>query len=181
MGNVALLNGSSEWTEERWLDTPRTMHQGISPSSPTSMPPKNTTTTTTTTLPGPYQGGSYLPWGEVALLSLHSIMHSTSSLSTTGASWPRSTATAPWTSSVRCCAARLTSSNRRSKQLKWSSASAKGGSKPPERTAKTTTYDWVKPGPIRSKTGAEQTWYARTNKLDMDEGIHSDEEGGVTS
>src|SRR5713226_4306932 len=70
--NIAPPNGSSRWMGERWPDTPRMTHQETSPSSPTSMPPKNTTMTTTMTLPGPYQRGLYPPWGGVVLPLPHS-------------------------------------------------------------------------------------------------------------
>lgn len=41
MGNDVLPNGSSRWTEERWPGTPRTTHQGTSPSLLTFMPQKS--------------------------------------------------------------------------------------------------------------------------------------------
>src|SRR5258708_21559948 len=154
--------------------------QGTSPSLLTYMPPKNTTTMMTTILPGLYQGGSYPPWGGVAPPSLHSAAHLTNSPSTIGASWPRLTTTRPWTSSAKRCAARSTSLNRRSKWLEWSEVSAKGDLKPPEPTAKSAICGWVKPGCVKSKTELGQTWCTRINKLDMDVGIHSDKERGVT-
>src|SRR5258708_38818335 len=180
MGNVTPPNGSSEWTEEKWLDTPRMTRWETSPSFPTSMPQKNITTTTTMTLPGPYQHGSYLPWGGVAPPSPRSIAHSTNSLSTTGVSWPKSTATAPWTSSASRCVARSISLSRRSKWLEWNKASAKGGSRQPEQTIKSTTCDWGKWEPGWSRTALEWTWYARIIKPAMYMGIHSNEGCGVT-
>src|SRR5258708_18128565 len=167
--------------EERWLDTPRTTHQGTSPSSPTSMPPRNTTTMTMTTLSGPYQHGLYLPWGGVVPPSPCSIARSTNSRSTTGVSWPRSTITAQWTNSVNRCAAKSISSNRSSKWLEWSEASAKGGLRWPKQINRSTTYDWGKREPGQSKTTLGQTWSTRIAKPVMDMGIHSDKEHGVTS
>src|SRR5713226_2815289 len=67
MGNDTPPNGSSEWMGGRWPDTLRMMHQEISPSSLTSLPPKNTTTTTTTTLWEPCQGGSCPSWWVVEI------------------------------------------------------------------------------------------------------------------
>src|SRR5258707_14428111 len=166
--------------EERWPDTPRMTHQGISPSLPTSTPPKNTITTTTMTQLGPYQGGSCLPWKGVAPPSPPFGELSTSSLSTTGASWPRSTATAAWTSSAKLCAARSISLNKRSRWLKWSAASARGGLKLPGPTAKSNTYGWAKPDHAKSKTELGWTWYTKIGRLGMDMGVHSDEEHGVT-
>src|SRR5260370_39272431 len=48
-GYVAPPSGSSGWMEEKWPGTPRMTRQGISPSLPTSTPPKNTTMMTMTT------------------------------------------------------------------------------------------------------------------------------------
>src|SRR5713226_7937989 len=122
-------NGSNAWTEERWLDTPRTTRRGTSPSSPIYTPRKNTIMTMRTTPPGPYLHGLYPLSEGAALPTLHSAENLTSSLYTIGVSWRRSTGTGPWMSSASRSAARLTFSNKSSKRPAWSGGSARGGSK----------------------------------------------------
>src|SRR5713226_7122407 len=178
MGNVALLNGSSEWMEERWPDIPRMTRQGTFPSLPTSTPPKSTTTMTTMTPPGPYQHGSYLPWGGAAPPSPHSIASSTNSWSTIGVSWLRSTDTAPWMNSAKCCVVKSTSLNRSFKWLGWSGASVKGGLKQPGWIVKSPIYGWDRWEPGRSKTVLGPTWYARIVGPTMDVGGHADKRHG---
>src|SRR5258707_5833709 len=180
MGNDTPPNGSSEWMGGRWPDTLRMMHQEISHSSPTSLPPKNTTTTTTTTLWEPCQGGSCPSWWEVGPPLPQSAMCSTNSPATIGVLWPKSTNIRPWTNSAKCCVPKSTSLNRRSKWPEWNGALVKGGSKQHGQIDKSAIYDWVKQGPGLNKTGSGRTWDGRTNGLAMDMDIHSDREGGVT-
>src|SRR5713226_290905 len=105
-------SGSNAWTGEESPVIPKTTPQGTSPSSPTYTPQKCTTTTTMRTLLGHYLHGSSPPLGGAGPRMLPSAVSSISSPFTTGASWPRSTATVPWMSSASRSAARSTSSNR---------------------------------------------------------------------
>src|SRR5258707_12747518 len=129
---------------------------------------------------GPYQGGSYLPWEEVAPLLPPSDESLTNSLSTTGVSWPKSINTMQWTNSASYCAPKSISLSRRSKRLIWNEASAKGGSRQPKQTVKSTICGSDKLGPNKSRTVLGQIWCAKTAKPTMDVGIHSDKGRGVT-
>src|SRR5260370_2177138 len=179
-GNDALPSGSSEWMGGKWLGTLKMTHQGISPSSPTYSPQKNTTTKMMTTPQEPFWCGSYPPWWEAGPPSQCSAMHLTSSPATIGVLWPKSTGTMPWTSSASRWPPKLISSNRRYKWPGWNRVSARDDSKQHGWIVKSAICNWVRQGPDTNKTELGWTWCARTTKLAMDMGIHSDRGGGVT-
>ncbi len=180
MGSNTLPSGSSDWMGEKWPGTWRTMHQGISPLSLTYSPPKSTMKMTTI-LQGLYQGGSSLPWWKVEPPLPQSTEHSTNSPVTIGVLWPKLTTTAPWMSSVKHCPPKSTSLNRRCRWLIWSGPLARGGLRQHEQTNKSTTYNWAKQEPNTSRTRSGVTWHNKGCDIAMDVGVHSDEEGGITS
>src|SRR5260370_33066118 len=102
MGSDALPNGSNGWMEGKWLGTLRMMHQGIFPSSLTSLPQKNTMKMMT--IPQePSQGGSYLPWWEVGPPLPQSVIRSPNCTVTMGVLPQKSTTAGPWIGSCTSC------------------------------------------------------------------------------
>src|SRR5713226_9071031 len=151
-GYAAPPNGSNAWTEGGSRVIWRTTPWGISPSFPTYTPQGCITTTTTKTPPGHYPCGS-LPLSVVAEpLKTHYAASSTSSPSTIGVLWLRSTATGPWTSNAKRSAARSTSLTRSFKRLASKGGLARAGWKRPRLTAKSATCSWGKRGPERNKS-----------------------------
>ena len=138
MDNDVLPSGSSGWMAGRWQGTPKKTPQGIFPSFLTSSPQRSTMGMRMTPL-GPSQGGSCLPWSEVAPPLPPSTMHSTNSPPIIGASWLRLTGTGQWTNSAKHWAPKSTYWSKSSKQLIRSMASAKGGLKWHEQTDRSAT------------------------------------------
>src|SRR5258708_33485010 len=181
MGQGESQNGLSGWTEGRWRGIQLMMPLEISPSSWTFTPQGSTTTAPMTNHQVHSPSGSSRHWWEVGPPLPLSTVPSTNSPPIIGVLWLRSIGIGRWTNNARAFRPKSTSSSKRWKLREWNETSAREDSKQPKLTSTSAVSVWAKQGRGTSRTKCGEICFIRhDDDTEVDMGIHSDKERGVT-